>query len=202
MGQIGFGYFIMSFKFISEIDGADGEAYTFDDPAIFDQRDLRAAAAEVEEDGIGHIDCIDGAQISQPGFRFSADRLNGQTRFPPHPVKKLGAIACVADGGSGYSEDGVGFHNSAHLGNITESRQRAFNCSRLQQLVSAHAFAQAQAFFLMVDQVVSSVGINVQDDQTGRVGTEVDDGNSFRHGFILRWLQKSGKNVVTQNNSA
>ena len=192
----------MGFEFVTEVDSADRQTDALNQTPVPDQGNFRAAAAKVKQDRIFDIDSVDGSQIAEKRFGFSADRLEGQARFPGGHIQKLGTIAGVADRGGRHGQDGVGFHDIAHLGKIPQSGQGPIDRRRRENLVPPHAFPQPQALFLVVDKVVGSVGVNVQNDQPGRVGPEIDDGDSFGHGCILPRLMKSGGKLSLNNNSA
>ena len=67
---------------------------------------------------------------------------------------------------------------------------------RLQPVLGAHAFAQPYRIFLVIDQIVGAVGIDMHDNQSGRVRAQIDNGNTLRHGctpLILHYSVLFGK---------
>ena len=123
MRQIGFGNFVVGFELVAEIDGADRQADALDQTPVPDQGNFCAAAAEVEQDRVFDVDGVDRSQIAEKRFGFTADRLDGQAGFPGGHIQKLGTIAGVADRGGRHGQNGVGFHDVAHLGEIPQSGQ-------------------------------------------------------------------------------
>ena len=165
---------------LGQADDAELEAARVAEVGRGAERDLDAAAADVDDDGraAAHVHAVDGGQMDEPrlfGARDDADLDAGPARDLGN---EIAAVVGLADGRGRGRHDFVhfvGVGQPAELGQRLEGRRHG---RRGQAPAVQAAGPQTDHFLFPVNDFEGQVGPHPHHDHVDRIGADVDGGDA------------------------
>ncbi len=140
------------------------------------ERDLDAAAADVDDDGGrgADVDAISRGQVDQPGFLGTGDHLDADAGLPVDFGDEVGAVVGFARGARGAGHDLVDLVRFGEAPEFGERLERGADGRGGQAAAAQAAGAEADHVFFPVDDLKREVRAHLDHDHVDRVGADVD----------------------------
>lgn len=177
---------------VGERDGAEGQRRVTEHVAAVVIHDLRAAAADFQNQPLGDIHRIDDAAIDERRLLFLGEDAYFYVAGSLNLVEEGTLIFRAADGRGGHRDDPV---HARRIAQPLEHLQRADGLRhplRLQKAVAVHVLSEADALFQLVHHHEMSLRKQVDDDEPRRIGTQID--NAYFFHFSLPHLSRQTEN--------
>lgn len=145
--------------------------------------DFRTSAADLQNQPLGNIHRIDDAAIDERRFLFLRKHADLYIASRLYLVQKGALIFCAADRRRRNRDDSV---HRARIAKALEHFQRLDRLRhslRLQKAVSVHILTETHALFQLVHDHEMPFREQVDDDQSRRIGTQIDNTYFFHFSF-------------------
>ena len=152
------------------------------------ERDLRAAAADVDDDGgpRADADCVDRRLMNQPGFLGAGNHASANADIALDGGDEVRAVGRLAHGAGGGGND---FVHAVRFGQASEFRQRLHG-DRDARVGQDTAFEAARTepdhVLFAVDDLKRQIGSNAAHDHVDGIGPDIDR----RNAHALQYLYK------------
>ena len=159
--------------------GTERQRHLLADHAAVERDQFQAAAAEIADEAVGAGSAGQHAHGRQPRLLLPADDADGQAGAAADGIDEGGAVAGVAHGGGGDHVEPADTHALGQRGEAFQRGKPLDDAVGVQQARLLHAAAEA-AQHLLVEQGERRTGQPVMDDETDRVGADVDHADTLR----------------------
>ncbi len=162
-------------------DDADLEASRESHLVSRAQRDLDAAAADVDDDGgFRRVHAVYGREMNQPCLVAASDDARADARRPLDFGEKLAPVFRLACGARRRSEDLVHLMRFRESFEFREGLERAAHGAVRQPLAVESACPEPDHLFFAVDDLERKIRPNPDDDHVDGVGADIDRCKSHR----------------------
>ena len=161
---------------LGEAHRADIHAEALGHVARIAERELRAAAAGVEDDQrAARLQTRRGGQIGQPGLLVAGDDLDGDAAASLHGRDELGGVRCDAQAGRTDGGDRLRPGARRVLGHARDRLGRARHGRRSQPSGPLEVLAEARHLGTIGERLPRPVGGVLGEQELDGVGADVDD---------------------------
>jgi hypothetical protein len=163
-------------RHVGQRKAAERKAHPAPDPLAGNVDQLERAAAEVADDTVSVVDGRDHTQRRQLCLARAGQNLDGRAEDAFGAADEFGAVVGLAAGRSGDHEGAADMHDAAQRTKAAQRRQRARHRIGRKQARGVHLAAEA-AQDLLVEERRQAARQRLVDDETNRVGADVDNGD-------------------------
>ena len=165
---------------LGEPDHADLEAPGESGCARGAERDLDAAAADVDDHAVAlaEIDSVGGGDVNQPGFLGAGDHLHDDAGALADRGEEVAAVLRLAGGAGGRRDDLVDLVRVGQPPELGQRLEAGGHRRRRQRPPVEAAGAQPDHLLLAVDDLEGLVGADLGHDHVHGVGADVDRGQA------------------------